>query len=98
MMVLSSGIACSERGIASLTGVAWSFHKWRAARKERKLAKYTDELGHMDRSELQRLREQQSPLRGRGSPRRFGPNVPAGRSATIRAHGEVAEWLKAAPC
>ncbi|HEX6700635.1 MAG TPA: hypothetical protein VF101_07890 [Gaiellaceae bacterium] len=50
--------------------MAWSFRKWRAARKERKLAKYADDLGHMDRNELQRLRDQQSPLRGRGSPRR----------------------------
>ena len=50
--------------------VAWSVRRWLAARKERKLAKYADEYGHLDPSELQRLREQQSPIRGRGTPRR----------------------------
>jgi hypothetical protein len=37
---------------------------WLARRKERKAAKYAEEAGWMDRGKLQRLREQQSPLRG----------------------------------
>jgi hypothetical protein len=46
------------------------FLRWRAERKQRKLAKYAEELGHIDRDTLQHLREQQSPLRSRGSIRR----------------------------
>ncbi len=43
---------------------------WLAARKQRKAARYADQIQHMDRAELQRLREQQSPTRSsRGSRR-----------------------------
>jgi hypothetical protein len=37
---------------------------WRAERKRRRLEKYADQLGFMDRDELDRLRKQQSPVRG----------------------------------
>jgi hypothetical protein len=43
------------------------FRAWRAARKQRKLDRYSDELGHMDARKLQQLRDQQSPLRSRRS-------------------------------
>ncbi len=42
------------------------FRTWLAARKQRRAARYAGEYGHMDPVELQRLREQQSPLRGMG--------------------------------
>ena len=38
--------------------------RWRADRKQRKLEKYAEQLGFMDRNELHRLRKQQSPVRG----------------------------------
>jgi len=38
---------------------------WWQRRKEKKAARYADEYGWMDPQELERLRRQQSPLRGR---------------------------------
>jgi hypothetical protein len=39
--------------------------RWRAARKERKLLEYAEEYGHVNPTALQRLRDQQSPVRGK---------------------------------
>jgi hypothetical protein len=47
-----------------------ALRKWLADRRERKLGKYAEEYGFMDRAELDRLRQQQSPLRGRRGYRR----------------------------
>jgi hypothetical protein len=38
--------------------------EWRAERKRKRYEKYAEKLGFMDRNELDRLRKQQSPLRG----------------------------------
>ncbi len=42
-----------------------AIRRWGTARQERKLKKYADELGHMEPGELQHLRDQQSPVRGK---------------------------------
>jgi hypothetical protein len=42
------------------------FRNWLAGRKQRKAAKYSEQYGFMDADQLERLREQQSPLRGMG--------------------------------
>lgn len=43
------------------------YRRWRDDRKHKKQAKYAEEYGFMDPAELDRLRQQQSPLRSRGS-------------------------------
>jgi hypothetical protein len=47
-----------------------TLRNWLKTRREKKQTKYAEEYGWMDADELERLREQQSPLRGRGSVRR----------------------------
>jgi hypothetical protein len=41
------------------------FRRWRAVRRERKLLEYAEEYGHVAPAELQRLRDQQSPVRAK---------------------------------
>jgi hypothetical protein len=39
--------------------------RWRAARKEGRRQAYAESLGRLDRAELERLRDQQSPVRAK---------------------------------
>jgi hypothetical protein len=41
------------------------FRRWRAAKKAQKLCQYAERYGHAEPEELQRLRDQQSPLRAK---------------------------------
>jgi hypothetical protein len=54
----------SLRG-GTLGAVLRALRRWRAARNERKQRAYAEKVGHMDPSELERLRDQQSPVRAK---------------------------------
>jgi hypothetical protein len=51
-------------GFDTLDAVFTRVRRWLADRKQRRIAKYADAHGFMDRKELERLRRQQSPMRG----------------------------------
>jgi len=41
--------------------------EWRQKRAEKRAAEYAEQVAHMDRAELEQLRQQQSPIRSRGT-------------------------------